>query len=199
MLEASGNVSTFHRPSHRGNRCELHLLWRNHPFCAQHSTLLWTFDPPYSARGTYRRQTWTSASQRQERSCSWRHAGHRARDPQETLAGEGANTAICARNADQVSETIAALKDTVVACARRALPSISPIVPRLPPGFSKREANSAASIFLCRTRARWQSAMIPALGLRTSSLTFWARSMPSKPRVLSWKKRPKHTAMRASL
>lgn len=29
----------------------------------------------------------------------------------ETLAGEGANTAICARNADQVSETIAALKD----------------------------------------------------------------------------------------
>jgi 3-oxoacyl-[acyl-carrier protein] reductase len=34
----------------------------------------------------------------------------------ETLAAEGANVAICARNADQISEAVAALRDKGVRC-----------------------------------------------------------------------------------
>ena len=78
----------------------------------------------------------------------------------ETLAGEGANTAICARNADQVSETIAALKDKGVRHDGRFRRYHR--CSALNAWISKREANSAASIFSCRTRARWAIGDDPA-------------------------------------
>ena len=45
----------------------------------------------------------------------------------DTLAGEGAGVAVCARNADQVHAAVAELKQP--ARERPALPSISPTAP----------------------------------------------------------------------
>ena len=113
-----------------------------------------------------------------------------------TLAGEGANVAVCARNADQVAATVTELKASGINATGSPVDVTDGTALK---GWIEAAAKELGGLDMLFSKpARWRKAAIPRRGSRISGSTFSAPCTRSMPHDCSSKPAARATAMRLS-